>query len=96
MRGRYKRKDPKEIRDETADIGAGLSAPPAPPPGEPAAGLAEPNTPVPALTVQDVGSRKKGREACCCNTLPSSLAVLAFVLARVIFVNFSFLTNVTH
>lgn len=56
MRGRYKRKDPKEVRDETAHIGAGLS-----PPGETAAGLAEPHTPVPSLTVQDVGGRKKGK-----------------------------------
>lgn len=57
MRGRYKRKDLKERNDGTADTAAGLS----PPLGETAAGLAEPNTPVPGFTVQDVGGRKKGR-----------------------------------
>ncbi|XP_038548695.1 uncharacterized protein zgc:113279 isoform X2 [Micropterus salmoides] len=55
MRGRYKRKDLKERNDGTADTAAGLS----PPLGETAAGLAEPNTPVPGFTVQDVGGRKK-------------------------------------
>lgn len=66
MRGRYKRKDPREVRDEKADICAGLS-----PPGGTAAGLTEPHTPVPASTVQDVGGRKKGRETCCCDSFSS-------------------------
>ncbi|XP_026195134.1 NF-kappa-B inhibitor zeta isoform X2 [Anabas testudineus] len=58
MRGRYKRKEPKEIRDEAADHGAGLSPPHLS--GETAAGLTEPHTPVPALSVQDVGAIKTG------------------------------------
>lgn len=58
MRGRYKRKEPKEIRDEAADHGAGLSPPHLS--GETAAGLTEPHTPVPALSVQDAGAIKTG------------------------------------
>lgn len=58
MRGRYKRKDPKERKDETTNSGAtGFY----PPPGEPTAGSEEPHRPVPGFSVQDVGSRKKGR-----------------------------------
>ncbi|XP_041796734.1 uncharacterized protein zgc:113279 [Chelmon rostratus] len=56
MRGRYKRKVPGERRDETADIGAGLS----PPPGEAAAASAGPRAPVPGVTVQDAGARREG------------------------------------
>ncbi|XP_040902173.1 uncharacterized protein zgc:113279 [Toxotes jaculatrix] len=54
MRGRYKRKDPKERSDETTD--AGLF----PLPEETAASMAEPDTPLPVFTVQDVGGNKKG------------------------------------
>ncbi|KAM9359062.1 uncharacterized protein ABDE67_002204 [Symphorus nematophorus] len=53
MRGRYKRKQPK---DERADSEAALC----PLPGEPTAGLAEPHTPVPGFTVQGVGGGGKG------------------------------------
>ncbi|XP_039987179.1 uncharacterized protein zgc:113279 [Xiphias gladius] len=56
MRGRYKRKDPKERRDEPTGTGAGLS----PRPGEPSGGLDEPDTPLPVFTVQDVGGSKQG------------------------------------
>ncbi len=57
MRGRYKPKDPTDRNDEAADIGAGLS----PLSGEPAAGSAEPHTPVHGFTVPNVGGSKKGR-----------------------------------
>lgn len=57
MRGRFKRKDPRERKDETANPGAGFCAPP----GEPAARSEEPHRPVPGFSVQDVGSKKKGR-----------------------------------
>lgn len=59
MRGRYKRKDPKE-RGDTVDIGAEFS----PLPGEPAAGLAGAHAPGPGSTLQDVGSKKRGRTIC--------------------------------
>ncbi|XP_032364861.1 uncharacterized protein zgc:113279 [Etheostoma spectabile] len=52
----YKRKELRERSDETTDIGAGLS----PLPGDTAAGLAEPHTPVPGLTIQDVDGRQNG------------------------------------
>lgn len=55
MRGRYKRKDPKE-RGDTVDVGAEFS----PLPGEPAAGLAGAHAPGPGSTLQDVGSKKRG------------------------------------
>lgn len=61
MRGRYKRKDSKQNAYGSADTEAALS----PRPGETAAGLAEPHTPVPGLTVQDVGGGNKGRKPCC-------------------------------
>lgn len=76
MRGRYKRKDPKERRDETADLGAELC----PLPGEPAAGSDEPHRPVPCFTVQDVDGRKKGRTTCS-GKLPVQWQLLR-VLAR--------------
>lgn len=60
MRGRYKRKDSRERRDETADLGAELC----PLPGGPAAGSDESHRPVPGFTVQGVGCRKKGRTTC--------------------------------
>ncbi|XP_070762044.1 uncharacterized protein [Enoplosus armatus] len=56
MRGRYKRRDPKDRNDDTTDLGAGLS----PLPGETAAGSAEPHAPVPGFNVQDVGASEKG------------------------------------
>ncbi|XP_035857393.1 uncharacterized protein zgc:113279 isoform X3 [Sander lucioperca] len=56
MRRLYKRKEPRERSDETTDTGAGLS----PLPGETAADLAEPHTPVSGLTIQDVDGRQKG------------------------------------
>ncbi|XP_026170239.1 NF-kappa-B inhibitor zeta isoform X2 [Mastacembelus armatus] len=55
MRGRYKRKGLKESERPTATA-AGLCAPP----GETAAALAEPDIPVPVVTVQDVGGNGKG------------------------------------
>ncbi|XP_051255184.1 uncharacterized protein zgc:113279 [Dicentrarchus labrax] len=60
MRGRYKRKDRRQRGDRTTDLAAGLS----PLPGELAAGLAEPHTPVPGFTVQDVGGSKKAGARC--------------------------------
>ncbi|XP_067450007.1 NF-kappa-B inhibitor zeta [Thunnus thynnus] len=56
MRGRYKRKDPKQRAYGSTGSEAGLS----PRPGDTAAGLAEPHTPVPRLIVQDVGGNNKG------------------------------------
>ncbi|CAK6972471.1 NF-kappa-B inhibitor zeta [Scomber scombrus] len=56
MRGRYKRKGSKQSAYGSADTEAGLS----PLPGETAVGLAEPHTPVPGLTVEDVGGDNKG------------------------------------
>ena len=60
MRGRSKRREPNGLKDERADMEAGLS----PLPGEPAAGLAETHTPVPGFTVQGVGGGRKGRTSC--------------------------------
>lgn len=56
MRGRFKRKDPKERGDERADFGAGFS----PLSGDPAAGSVEPHRPGPGFAVQDGDGRKKG------------------------------------
>lgn len=56
MRGRYKQKNLKGGSQKTTPVGAGFS----PLPEETAAGSGEPGTPVPGVTVQDMGSSKKG------------------------------------
>ncbi|XP_042342975.1 uncharacterized protein zgc:113279 [Plectropomus leopardus] len=55
MGGRCKRKEPRQ-GDETSDTGAGLS----PLPRDTAAGLTESHTPVPGVTAQGAGGRRKG------------------------------------
>ncbi|XP_044058817.1 NF-kappa-B inhibitor zeta isoform X2 [Siniperca chuatsi] len=55
MRGRYKRRDPRERNNETTGSGAGFS----PMPGQTETGLAEPHTPVPGFVFQDVGGSTK-------------------------------------
>ncbi|KAF3847206.1 hypothetical protein F7725_020234 [Dissostichus mawsoni] len=58
MGGRCKLEELEERGYETADIGAGLS----PRPGETAAGLPEPDSPVHGGTFQDVGGKRKGEK----------------------------------
>ena len=56
MGGRYKRNEPKEEPSDRAGL--------PPLPGDTAAGMAEPHTPVPGVTAEDEGGGQKGRTAC--------------------------------